>query len=126
MFSIDIIDIDKIMDAIPDKNDLMIVLDGIKKDEDKWRNLFGKCLLRGQLEVNHNFTDLVFLVDEITRENADDYIYSWGSVINALDKPTIIKIGNRKAGFKSVSDVVRGHLNKRDIYDKYMDQLSKK
>ena len=114
------------MDAIPDKNDLMIVLDGIKNDEDKWRNLFGKRLLKGQLEVNHNFTDLVFLVDEITGENADDYIYSWGSVINALDKPTIIKIGNKKAGFKSVSDVVRDHLNKRDIYDKYMDQLSKK
>ena len=114
------------MDAIPDKNDLMIVLDGIKKDEDKWRNLFGKRLLKGQLEVNHNFTDLVFLVDEITGENADDYIYSWGFVINALDKPTTIKIGNRKAGFKSVSDVVRDHLNKRDIYDKYMDQLSKK
>ena len=114
------------MNAIPDKNDLMIVLDGIKKDEDKWRNLFGKCPLRGQLEVNHNFTDLVFLVDEITGENADDYIYSWDSVINALDKPTTIKIVNRKAGFKSVSDVVRDHLNKRDIYDKYMDQLSKK
>ena len=46
LFSIDIIDIDKIMDAIPDMSDLMTVLDGIKDDVHKWHDLFGKRLLK--------------------------------------------------------------------------------
>lgn len=42
----------------------------------------------------HNFTNLLFLIAEITGENADDYIYTWDSDINVLDKPsTIIKLG---------------------------------
>ena len=70
----------------------------------------------------HNFTELEFLIDEITGDNADDYIYTWGSVIKSLDKPTPIKIGSNRAGFKSVSDMVRDYLSNHDIYDKYMDQ----
>ena len=70
-----------------------------------------------------NFTDFAFLIDEITEENADDYINTWGSVINTLDKPTIIKSGSNRAGFKLVSNVVRNHLNNRDIYDNYLNKL---
>ena len=73
-----------------------------------------------------NFTELEFLIDEITGKNADNYNYTWGFVIDALNKPTIIKIRNRRDGFKPISDMVRDHLDKRDIYAKYMDQLSKK
>ena len=111
------------MKAIPEKSDLMIVLDGIKDDVKKWRELFGKHLLKDAKKGDswfRNFTELEFLIDEITGENADDYIYTWGSVINSLDKPTPIKFGSKRAGFKPVSDVVRDHLNNRDVYDKYM------
>ena len=117
------------MDAIPDKYDLETVLDGIKDDGKKWRELFGKRLLKDAKKDDtwfRNFTKLAFLIDEVTGKNADDYNYTWGSVIDALDKPTTIKIGSNRDGFKPVSDVVRHHLNKRDIYDKYMDQLSNK
>ena len=56
---------------------------------------------------NHNFTELAFLIDEITGENADDDIYTWGFVISELDKPTTIKIGSlsNRAGFNPLSDV---------------------
>ena len=116
------------MDTIPDKNDLD-VLDCIKGDVKKWRELFGKRLLKDAKKSDtwfRDFTELAFLIDEITGENADDYKYTWGSVIDALDKPTAITIGSNRAGFKPVSDVVRDHLNKRDVYDKYINQLSKK
>ena len=66
-----------------------------------------------------NFTELEFLINEITGKNADNYNYAWGSVIDALDKPTIIKFGNRRDGFKPISDVVRDHLNKCDIHQVY-------
>ena len=114
------------MDAIPDKSDLMSVLDGIKDDVDRWRELFGKRLLNDAKKSDpwfRNFTELEFLIDEITEDHPDDYIYTWGSVIKSLDKPTPIKIGSNRAGFKPVSDVVKDHLNKRDVYDKYMDKL---
>ena len=116
------------MGAIPDKSDLMTVLKGIKGDCKKWRDYFANRLLKDAKKSNvwfRNFTELEFLIDEITGDNADDYVYTWSSVINALDKPTVITIGNNRAGFKPVSDVVRGHLSNRDIYDKYMDQLKK-
>ena len=114
------------MKAIPEKSDLMIVLDGIKDDEKKWRDLFGKRLLKDEKKSEswfRNFGELEFLIDEITGENGDDYIYTWGSVINSLDKPTPIKIGSKRAGFKPVSDVVIDHLSNCDVYGKYMDQL---
>ena len=128
MFSIDVVNIAKIMDAIPDKSDLMTVLDGIKDDVNEWRELFGKRLLKDAKKSDswfRNFTELAFLIDEITGDNAKNYKYTWGSVIDVLDKPTPIKIGNNTDGFKSVSDVVIRHLNKRYIYDKYMYQLKK-
>ena len=128
LFSLDIIDIDAIMDTNPDKNDLMTVLDGIKDDIKKWRNLFGKRLLRNEKKSYswfRNFTKLEFLIDEITGENAADYNYTWDSVINALDKPTTITIGSNRAGFKPVSDVVRHYLSNQDVYRKYKDQLWK-
>ena len=116
------------MDAIPDKSDLMTVLDSIKDDVQKWRELFGKRLLKHEKKSDiwfHNFSELAFLIDEITEENADDYTYTWGSVIKSLDGPTTIKFGRNRTGFKPVSVVVRDHLKKRDIYEKYMDQLRK-
>ena len=116
------------MDTIPDKNDLMTVLDGIKDDIKKWRDLFGKRLLRNEKKSDswfRNFTKLEFLIDEITGENAADYNYTWDSVINALDKPTTITIGSNRAGFKPVSDVVRHYLSNQDVYRKYKDQLWK-
>ena len=116
------------MDTIPDKNDLMTVLDGIKDDIKKWGDLFGKRLLRDERKSDSwfgNFRGLKFLIDEITGENADDYNYTWDSVINALNKPTIIKIGSNRAGFKPVSDVVRYYLSNQDVYRKYNDQLWK-
>ena len=128
LFSLDIIDIDAIMDTIPDKNDLMTVLDGIKDDIKKWRDLFGKRLLKNEKKSDswfRNFTKLEFLIDEITGENAADYNYTWDSVINALDKPTTITIGSNRAGFKPVSDVVRHYLSNQDVYRKYKDQLWK-
>ena len=97
------------MDAIPENSDLMTVFD---KDDVK------KCMAWLLWEASsqrwkkgdswfRNFTELVFLIAfEIIGENADDYIYTWGSVINSLDKPTPIKIRSNRAGFKSVSDVV--------------------
>ena len=88
----------------------------------KWRELFVKRLLKDAEKSDpwfRNFAKLEFLIDEITGDNADDYIYTWGSVI---DKPTPIKIGSKGDGFKSVSDVVRDYLSNHDIYDKYMDQ----
>ena len=125
LVSIDVVDIARIMGAIPDKSDLMTVLDGIKDDVDKWRKLFGKRLLKDAKKSDswfRNFIKLEFLIDEITGDNADDYIYTWGSVIKSLDKPTPIKIGSNRAGFKCVSDLVIRHLNKRYIYDKYIYQ----
>ena len=126
MFSIDVIDISKIMDAIPDESDLITVLDGIKDKVNEWRELFGKRLLIDAKKSDtwfRNFTELSFLIEEITGKNAKNYKYTWGSVINALDEPTTIEYGSKS---KRVSDVVISHLNKRDIYDKYMDQLKKK
>ena len=117
------------MGAIPDKSDLTTVLVGIKDDVKKWRELFGKRLLKDAKKSDpwfRNFTELAFLIDEITGKSAKNYKYTWGSVIDALDKPTPIKIGSNRDGFKSVSDVVIRHLSKRDIYDKYMDQLKTK
>ena len=114
------------MKAIPEKSDLITVLDGIKDDVSKWRDYFGKRLLKDAKQNEswfRNFTELEFLIDEITGENAKDYIYTWGSVIQALDKPTPIQIGNNRAGFKPVSDVVRDYLNNSYVYGKYMDQL---
>ena len=116
------------MNTIPDKNDLMTVLDGIKDDIKKWRDLFGNRLLKNEKKSDswfRNFTKLEFLIDEITGENADDYNYTWDSVINALDKPTTITIGSNRAGFKPVSDVVRHYLSNQDVYRKYKDQLWK-
>ena len=115
------------MDAIPDKSDLMTVLDGIKDDVKKWREYFGKRLLRAAKKSDpwfRNFTELAFLIDEITGDNSDYYIYTWGSVIDALDKPTPIKYGSNRAGFKCVSDVVRDELNLPYVYEKYKDQLN--
>ena len=116
------------MKAIPDKSDLMTVLDGIKDDVSKWRDLFGKRLLKDAKKGDswfRNFTELEFLIDEITEQNPDDYIYTWGSVINSLDKPTPIKFGSKRAGFKPVSDVVIDHLSNCDVYGNYLDQLKK-
>ena len=113
------------MDARPDKSDLMIVLDDIKDDTQKWREYFGKRFLRFQLEVNNNFNELEFLIDEITEDNPDDYEYTWRSVIQALDKPSVIKIGSKRQP-KPVSEVVIDHLNNRDVYVKYMDQLNER
>ena len=116
------------MGAIPDKSDLMTVLKGIKGDYKKWRDLFAKRLLEDAKKSDvwfRNFIELEFLINEITGDNADDYIYTWSSVINALNKPTSIKIGSNRAGFKSVSDIVTDHLSNREIYDKYMNQLKK-
>ena len=116
------------MDAIPDKSDLMSVLDSIKDDVKKWRELFGKRLLKDAKKSDpwfRNFTKLAFLIDEITGKNADDYIYTWGSVIKSLDEPTTIEFGTNRRGFKAVSDVVRDHLKRHDIYEKYMDQHKK-
>ena len=42
-----------------------------------------------------------------------------------MDKPTTIEIWSNRAGFKSVSNVVRDHLSNENIYDKYIDQLRK-
>ena len=123
------IDIDKIMKAIPENSDLITVLDGIKDDEKKWRDLFGKRLLKDANKGDswfRNFSKLEFLIDEITGENADDYIYTWDSVIQALDKPTAIKFGSNRAGFKLVSKVVGDYLNTSDVYAKYIDQLKPK
>ena len=115
------------MKAIPEKSDLMFVLDGIKDDVSKWRDYFGKRLLKDEKKNDswfRNFGELEFLIDEITG-NADNYIYTWGSVINSLDKPTPIKFGSKRAGFKPVSDVVIDHLSNRDVYDNYLDKLKK-
>ena len=113
------------MDARPDKGDLMTVLDGIKDDTQKWREYFGKRFLKGQLEVNNNFTELEFLIDEITEDHPDDYEYTWRSVIQALDKPSVIEIGSKRQR-QRVSEVVIDHLNNRDVYEKYIDQLKSK
>ena len=113
------------MKAIPENSDLITVLDGIKDDEKKWRDLFGKRLLKDEKKNDswfRNFGELEFLIDEITG-NPDNYIYTWGSVINSLDKPTPITFGSKRAGFKPVSDVVIDHLSNCDVYGKYMDQL---
>ena len=115
------------MSAIPDKSDLMIVLDGIKDDEKKWRDYFGKRLLRDANQSDawfRNFLKLEFLIDEITGENIDNYIYTWRTIINSLDKPTRIKFGKPKTGVKDISDVVRDHLSKPDIFSKYKAQVN--
>ena len=116
------------MDARPDKFDLMIVLDGIKGNAQLWREYFGKRLLKDAKRSDswfRNFTELEFLIDEITEDSSDDYEYTWGSVIQALDKPTVIEIGSKRQP-KPVSDVVIDYLNNHDVYVKYMDQLKSK
>lgn len=64
----------------------------------------------------------MFLIDEIIGENADHYNYTWGF---SLDKPTTIEIWSNRAGFKSVSDVVRDRSSNENIYNKCIDQLRK-
>ena len=106
----------------------MIVLVGIKDDGHIWRELFGKRLLRDAKKKDvwfNNFLELEFLIDEITGEKARHYKCTWRSVIVALDKPTAIKIEPAKDS-TPVSDVVKDHLRKCEIYGKYVDQLRKK
>ena len=98
------------MDAIPEKSNLMTVLGDIKDDVRKWCDLFEKCLLKDANKSDswfRNFTELEFLIEKITGENADNYVYTWGSVINSLDEPTPIKFGINRAGFTLVSELVR-------------------
>ena len=114
------------MSTIPDKSDLMTVLDPIKDDKEKWREYFGKRLLRDENKSDawfRNFLKLEFLIDEITN-NSDNYTYTWRTIINSLDKPTRIQYGNRRTGFKDVSGVVRDHLSKPDIFSKYKAQIN--
>ena len=125
-------DLIDILDAIPDKNDLMIVLAGINstKPDDvvKWREYFAKRLLKKTEKCDDwfsQFTTLEFFIDEITGENAHCYSYTWGTVIEALEKPRCIKFGSPETGALSVVDVVRNHLYNFDVYEKYQKQLMK-
>ena len=127
MFFIDI------LNAIPDKNDLMIVLTGINstKPDDvlKWREYFAKRLMKKADKSDDwfsQFTTLEFLIEEITGENAHCYSYTWGTVIEALEKPRCIKFGSLETGAISVADVVREYLCHHDVYVKYQEQLMKR
>lgn len=54
------LDIDEIIDVIPDKSDLTTMLDGIKGDVKKWSELFRKRLLEMQKKVIYGF--IIFLI----------------------------------------------------------------
>ena len=110
----------------------MIVLAGINstKPDDvvKWREYFAKRLLKKTEKCDDwfsQFTTLEFFIDEITGENAHCYSYTWGTVIEALEKPRCIKFGSPETGALSVVDVVRNHLYNFDVYEKYQKQLMK-
>ena len=49
------------MDAIPDKSDLMTVLDG-KGDVKKWSKLFEKCLLKDAENVGLVYGFIILLI----------------------------------------------------------------
>ena len=122
-----------ILDVIPDKNDLMIVLAGINstKPDDvvKWREYFAKRLLKKANKSDEwfsRFTTLEFFIDEITGENVHCYNYTWGTVIEALEKPRCIKFGSPETdALSDVANMVRGHLRNHDVYEKYQKRLMK-
>ena len=111
----------------------MIVLAGINstKPDDvvKWREYFAKRLLKKTEKCDDwfsQFTTLEFFIDEITGENAHCYSYTWGTVIEALEKPRCIKFGSPETGVITVADVVRNHLRDNDVYERYQKQLMKR
>ena len=107
-------DIDKILDAIPDIDDLVTILSGIAYDKNKW-HLFGKRLKVPE-SVLRNCLQLQFLLDEIV--DNDDYILTWATVLDALENPTAIKGDNKK----NLADGVREHLNTTGVFFKYFNQ----
>ena len=119
------------MEAIPDKVDLMIVLDGVKSDEKQWRDYFAKRLLKStNKNIDdtrlRNFTELKFFIDEITGENVKKYNCTWRKVMTALKNPTEITIENKYGEPENVSDKLRKFLSKREVKNKYKKQLSSK
>ena len=119
------------MESIPDKVDLMIVLDDIKSDEKQWRYYFAKRLpLSTNKNIDEtrlrNFTELNFFINEITGENAKRYNCTWRNVMTALKKPTEITIENKYGEPENVSDKVVKFLSKREVKNKYKKQLSSK
>ena len=115
------------MDAVPDKDDLMFVLDGIKDDENQWRDYFAKRLLKGANKNDtwfRNFLELAHFIKEITGKNAKKYNCTWGNVINALNKPTKITIENEDGKTEKVSEKVKDFLRSPDVINKYTKQLS--
>ena len=110
----------------------MVVLAGINstKPDDvvKWLEYFAKHLLKKADKSDEwfsQFTTFEFFIDEITGENAHYYSYTWGTVIEALEKPRCIKFEYPETGAMSVADVVRDHLSSHEVYEKYLKQLMK-
>lgn len=107
-------DIDKILDTIPDFEDLVTILSGIAYDKAKWHR-FGKRLKVPE-SVLRNCLQLQFLLDELV--DNDDYIVTWRTVLDALENPTPIKGDNNK----NLVDGVREHLNSTGVFLKYFNQ----
>ena len=119
------------MEAVPDKVDLMIVLDCIESNEKQWRDHFAKRLLKSTNKNRDgarlcNFTELKLFINEITGENAKKYNCTWCNVMTALKKPTEITIENKYGESENVSDKVRKFLSKPEVKNKYKYQLPSK
>ena len=105
----------------------MFVLDGIKDDENQWRDYFAKRLLKGTNKRDawfRNFLKLDNFIDEITGKNAKKYNCTWANVINALDEPTKIKVENKDGKTEHVSDKLKDFLCLSEVINKYTEQLS--
>ena len=84
------IGISPIMDGIPDNYDLML------KDSVKIKNgmtCLGSVFSKMQKDYSwlHNFTELAFMINKLTGENADVDIYTWASVHQTNQLP--LKLG---------------------------------
>ena len=120
-----VIDIEEIMEAIPDKSDVLQAMDKIKDLQPEWKE-FGKRVTHMDLDLTY-CRKLSSLLGEYFL-NLPNKELTWRAIIAALEfqhgpapKPAI-KYGNGR----KVADDVRDYLHNQDVFIKYKAMLISK
>ena len=109
------IDIESILNCVPESIDLKNALKDMKDNADLWQNQFGKRMIESETSLKNCLT-LEFLID---------YIYSmqcqptWGDVIKALEDPWNIEVVVNRNEKIIVADSVRKYLCNKAVFLKY-------
>ena len=115
------INIESIMDRLPEKNDLEAALKDMKDHVELWQNQFGKRLIKmGMIESEtslKNCLTLKFLIEYIYKEKP-----TWDEVIKALEEPYNIEVIVNRNEKIIVADSVRKYLCNAAVFLKYKKQ----